>query len=349
MNNNGNNQLTITQINKANIIERPFLETVHEEDLTNFNENQEINSEKNPKKSITSISIQPTVSNEIKENQKDTISMSIELKSELPKEIASNVESQLYEQLNQLKPLRSKYFKTSTSICLNRDKSSTQTNESHSFLQQENSTNITPNQLMLSKKDSITEDLISDNEKNNLNQAMTNFVKSPSTSLNSSIVSYSSLTNSGCINKYNNNNKLSVKLIDSAVTIIQNNNSKEEASIEQENQVLSNKMNDNVYGASDSLNINKTNNESFKNSTDTVVSTSNLELNFNKENDKIKSFNSLVSRKNSSIVTQTSTGIAIQNNDSPALESSCSENKNLNQNLMIASVQRRVSLSVTDL
>jgi hypothetical protein len=336
-----NNQITITHVIKPNATDRSFLETVHEEDVTNINESQEISNEKNTKKSIASISIQPSVSNEINENL-ETLKSYNEIISESSKAVTPNIESQeLYQQLSQLKPLRSKYFKTSTSICLNRDANSIQPNivgshESNKLLQQDNtninfiktnSITLAPFQQTLLKNDIINADIISNNDKNKQTQVVNNIVKSSSASLNSTIVSYSSLSNStfnavNNLNKFNtNNNKLAIS-----------------SPNEEDNLLLSNRMSNNVNGASESLN----NSNLINTSTDTVISTSNLELNFNQESSQL-------SRRNSSLISNTSTCTAVPNSGSPILESSSLEDKALNHNLITASVQRRVSLSVTDL
>ncbi len=83
-------------------IDRTFLETVHEEELPSSNNSDE----SNKKSVINSVSVQSF----------ESASSSKEEKSN---EQTNQSKSQLYEQLSQLKPLKSQSFKSTTSICLN--------------------------------------------------------------------------------------------------------------------------------------------------------------------------------------------------------------------------------------
>ena len=78
-------------------IDRTFLETVHEEDSNNA---IETSNDSNRKSVVSSVSVQS-------------------FESTAKEETSSANKCQLYEQLSQLKPLKSPSFKSTTSICLN--------------------------------------------------------------------------------------------------------------------------------------------------------------------------------------------------------------------------------------
>ena len=118
---------------KTSLIDRPYLETVHEEDLSLTNELQDDNSDcTDATSSLTStIEIGVTVdystnsSTSSLTNQLDTNKTikNDDLKSDSSSIDANDAqkptESHLYEQLSQMKPLKPLNFKSSTSICLN--------------------------------------------------------------------------------------------------------------------------------------------------------------------------------------------------------------------------------------
>lgn len=82
-------------------IDRTFLETVHEEELPPSNSD-----ESNRKSVINSMSVQSFESTSSSKEEKSN-------------DETNQSKSQLYEQLSQLKPLKSQSFKSTTSICLN--------------------------------------------------------------------------------------------------------------------------------------------------------------------------------------------------------------------------------------
>jgi len=82
-------------------IDRTFLETVHEEEILPNNAD-----ESNKKPVINSVSVQSFESTSSSKEEKSN-------------DETNQSKSQLYEQLSQLKPLKSQSFKSTTSICLN--------------------------------------------------------------------------------------------------------------------------------------------------------------------------------------------------------------------------------------
>lgn len=97
------------------------METVHEEEACQDSETTKINEFKtfinnlDSNNNLKSISIQPT-DTEIPKPNFSSSTPNLESKEDQQE---THQETQLYEQLTQLKPLKSKSFKSSTSICLN--------------------------------------------------------------------------------------------------------------------------------------------------------------------------------------------------------------------------------------
>jgi trimeric autotransporter adhesin len=130
-------------------IDRTFLETVHEEELPSSNNSDELNK----KSVINSVSVQ-------------SFELASSSKEEKSNEQTNQSKSQLYEQLSQLKPLKSQSFKSTTSICLNPNMngdhsspvSSTETSNQNKVLT--SSMIITPN-----KSNGLSKTLEASNEK----------------------------------------------------------------------------------------------------------------------------------------------------------------------------------------
>lgn len=293
------------------VMDRSYLETVHEEDLTSTEDTSKSTDSSNSsanKTAITSLSVQPFVSSTVEADSSN--------------EKADKPENQLYEQLSQLKPLRSKSFKSSTSICLNvTPQSAAETNIMSSSMIITPSKSISDNEININNEKNEICLTVQPPEPLNKSEAKLNvrFSDSPTTQL---------LKNEVTTKVFNPASE-TYKLIS-----FNKNGSSDEAKL---NHIRLDNCNDKIQN---------------ENSAETLISKSCLEINCNtNETNKLEQ-----SASNSLFINELNNGKSNTNNKSvstmviPRRNSALiptSSNSALSSS--ISNAPRRVSLSVTDL
>jgi hypothetical protein len=376
------------------------LETVHEEDLSNTAElavNQSHDDDddndnhmklaqreaKTDEKVKSSISVQPCMSLETQESSPPTSTGNYQHDPQ-----PQTNETHLYEQLSQLKPLKSKSFKSSTSICLNIKETQPTTTITSSSTPSEQQTNNDASSSSFHHQPCNINScsmLITPSTQNNADNNLADNKSSFPTSNNSS-TTYISLNGNNCANlvngsKNNGPAKMSVRFSDALPILINrnivhhhNHSNNNQPSIANKPKILTNGSMQPTTKTESSLNSSTSSNGSetaSNSSSSTSISfTTNQQLNGGEATSKQQLGNNNTNNNNSNVefentpgitlkMSSASSSVVIPRRNSSFVPSSSAHliakfnqaaSANANSNAPGSSTApRRVSLSVTDL